>query len=262
MVRTQRRPGWLSLPEAAQAVQISLPGLRYLARRLALPLGVSLDDRGHAYIPAGKLELLRQVAAYRSQGYTVDQIDGLLRAPGPEPRHQPPLSPAELERTQELAAPGPSTGSPGSAPPPSSHQPGDLSLPFPFPEADHPPRSGERHPLASEPREPDPIASLREEMEALHRENRELRQRLESLMLWIQEREMLLETESLKDSGTATLGVEEPSPASERGGFLQEEPGGQVAGPAEAPQLTRTPYGHRRHAVVRRWRPPVLNGRR
>lgn len=258
MVRTQRLPGWLSLPEAAQAVHVSLPVMRYLARRLALPLGVSLDVRGDAYIPESKLELLRQVAAYRSQGYTIDEIEGLLQAPGPEPRHDFPPTQADPERTQDLGAPAPG---PRPAPRRPTHEPGDRSLPFPFPEAH--PHSGEpvSHPQASQALGRNAIESLRAEMEAIHRENQELRQRLETLMLWIQEREMLLEAESLKNSERGPSGAWETPQTTSRGA-LQVAAAGDAAGPVEAPQVTRTPYGHRRRAVVRQWRPPVLNGKR
>ena len=257
MVTTQRHPGWLSLQEAAQAARISLPAMRFLARRLALPLAISLDERGDAYIPADKLELLRQVAAYRSKGYTIDQIEDLLQNSGFEPVHDLPPAQANLDQTQDLAgpAPGPRSGSQ-----PASCPPEDRSLPFPFPQDQAHTVGREGHPQVGRRVDPDALESLRAEVEALYRENRELRQRLETLLLWIQEREMLLESEGLKSSREASSSVWEfPRTTSQQ---TVHAVAAGVAGPAEAAQVTRTPYGHRRHAVVRQWRPPVLNGKR
>lgn len=258
MLTGQRHPGWLSLEEAAHAVHISLPALRYLARRLALPLGISLDERGDAYLPAGKLELLRQVAAYRSQGYSVDQIENLLQEGALDPAGDLPMAHADLERAQGRPGPAPA---PKAASQPAGSPPEDRSLPFPFPQDLAQPVRREDQPQAGRRGDADALESLRADVEALYRENRELRQRLEALLLWIQEREMLLETERTKSSGEIASSAWEHAHAT-RQEAVHAMAAGETAGSEEGAQLTRTPSGHRRHAVVRQWRPPVLNGRR
>ena len=135
MVRSERRPGWLSLPEAAHAVPMSLPALRYVARHLAGPLEVRLDERGTAFIPASKLPLLRRVAAYRAQGHTIEQIKGLLRSEGAALPARA-ARPAERAHHQPAARPRPVPGLGQAFSSPSAPSPPEaLSLPFPFPAA-------------------------------------------------------------------------------------------------------------------------------
>ncbi|BAS28784.1 hypothetical protein [Limnochorda pilosa] len=237
MAHLHGRPGWVSLPEAAQTVGTSLPALRYLARRLALVLGVAQDDGGDTYLPASRLQDLRRAVSLRAQGYGPGEIEAFLAAPGAHASYDAGL----IEPAPALAAgraqPEPA-GSPGRAPFQAGPAPVDEpSLPFPSrPSLRTPPgrrsRSqahGARHEL------PFPSEDVRRELEALRRENQELRQRVEDLVTWLQAR----------DAAAAPL----------------RPPAAQAPAQPEGTQLTRTPSGNLRPAVVRSWNPPALNGR-
>lgn len=278
MVRSERRPGWLSLPEAAHAVPMSLPALRYVARHLAGPLEVRLDERGTAFIPASKLPLLRRVAAYRAQGHTIEQIKGLLRSEGAALPARA-ARPAERAHHQPAARPRPVPGLGQAFSSPSAPSPPEaLSLPFPFPAAA---RANGRGEPGFQPQETarlgaadgvlpaDTIEQLREEIATLHREQQELRLRLERLMLLLQEQQMGLEVEPLPRPPAEAVGVRAVASGSraaarepDGGSLAVEGMAAEAAWEGEARRPTRTPSSQRRPAVVRRWRPPVLNGTR
>lgn len=260
MARLADRTGWLSLPEAAEAVHVTLPTLRYLVRRLGFALGAAQDDRGDTYLPAARLDDLRLVIRYRAQGLGLDQIEKRLLAQDGdalEPRRRQPV------RTRS-DRPAP-TSRPSRLPDPTYEH----SLPFPF--APVAPAGGSRRSRPHGPigrhELPFPADDLRQELAALRQENRELRERLDELVAWLRARESAPVDgtsgrgsrplrESERDPGARDF---EPSPAGRQVAVASAGPPDRLP---EGTRLTRTPAGNLRPAVVRNWHPPALNGRR